>query len=46
MPQATRWAGVARVEFETALLERELPLVRVDQGYWDQEVQGPERLRS
>jgi len=46
MPQATRWAGVARVELETALLERELPLVRVDQRYWDQEVQGLERLRS
>lgn len=46
MPQATRWTGTTRVEFETALLERRLPLVRVDERYWEQEVQGLERLRS
>lgn len=37
MPQATRWAGINRVEFENALLERNLPLIRVDARYWAQE---------
>lgn len=46
MPQATRWAGITRVDFETALLERRLPLVRIDERYWEQEAQGLERLRS
>jgi predicted HTH domain antitoxin len=27
MPQVTRWAGISRVQFESALLERHLPLV-------------------
>ena len=46
MPQATRWAGIARVEFEAALLERQLPLVRIEQRYWQQELHSLERLRS
>ncbi len=46
MPQATRWARIARVEFEAALLERQLPLVRIDERYWQQELQSLERLRS
>lgn len=46
MPQATRWAGITRVEFEAALLDRDLPLVRADERYWEQEIQGLERLRS
>ncbi len=37
MPQATRWARLTRTEFEAALLERELPLIRVDEAYWQQE---------
>jgi predicted HTH domain antitoxin len=45
MPQATRWAGVSRTEFEAALLERHLPLVRVDEYYLHQEIEGLERLR-
>ena len=40
MPQATRWAGITRVEFENALLERNLPLIRVDAQYWEQEGEG------
>ena len=44
MPQATRWAGISRSEFECALLERHLPLVRIDDTYWQQEVEGLERL--
>lgn len=44
MPQATRWAGISRIEFESALLERQLPLVRIDDTYWQQEVEGLERL--
>ena len=44
MPQATRWAGISRVEFESALLERGLPLIRIDDIYWQQEVEGLERL--
>ena len=46
MPQATRWAGISRVEFESALLERHLPLVRIDEAYWQQEVAALERLGS
>lgn len=46
MPQATGWAGITRVEFEAALLERDLPLIRVDEHYWEQEIQGLDRLRS
>ena len=44
MPEATRWAGVTRTELETALLERNLPLIRVDERYWQQEVEGMQRL--
>jgi predicted HTH domain antitoxin len=44
MPQATRWAGLSRTEFEAALLQRHLPLVRVDDRYWQQEVEGLKRL--
>ena len=44
MPQATRWAEISRSEFESALLERHLPLVRIDDTYWQQEVEGLERL--
>jgi predicted HTH domain antitoxin len=44
MPQATRWAGISRVEFEDALLERHLPLVRIDDSYWQQEIEALERL--
>jgi predicted HTH domain antitoxin len=46
MPKATRWAGVSRTEFEAALLERDLPLIRVDEHYWQQELDGLARLRS
>lgn len=46
MPQATRWAQISRTDFESALLERQLPLIRVDERYWQQEVEGLERLRS
>jgi predicted HTH domain antitoxin len=46
MPQATRWAGVTRVELESALLERGLPLVRIDERYWRQEVEALEQLQS
>lgn len=37
MPQATRWAGLTRLALEAALLERGLPLIRVDENYWRQE---------
>ena len=46
MPQATRWAGVSRTELEAALLERGLPLVRVDDEYWQQERTSLEKLKS
>jgi predicted HTH domain antitoxin len=45
LPQAGRWAGVSRTEFEGALLERHLPLIRIDKEYWSQELEGLERLR-
>lgn len=44
MPQAPRWAGISRVESESALLERHLPLIRIDDKYWQQEVEGLQRL--
>lgn len=46
MPQATRWAGLTRTEFEAALLQRHLPLIRVDEQYWRQEVVGLTRPGS
>ena len=46
MPQATRWAGVSRTELEAALLERGLPLVCVDDEYWQQERTSLEKLKS
>jgi predicted HTH domain antitoxin len=44
MPAATRWAGVDRTTFETALLQRGLPLIRIDEKYWEQEREGLKRL--
>lgn len=44
LPEATRWAGVDRTQFETALLERNLPLVRIDDEYWQQEAANMQRL--
>lgn len=44
MPQATRWAEVSRVEFETALLDRHLPLVRIGERYWAQEIESLKSL--
>jgi predicted HTH domain antitoxin len=44
MPQATRWAEVSRMQFETALLERNLPLIRIDETYWQEEIRGLDRL--
>lgn len=44
MPEATRWAGVDRTTLESALLERNLPLIRVDARYWDQELEGMRRM--
>jgi predicted HTH domain antitoxin len=44
MPEATRWAGVDRTAFEAALLARNLPLIRVDEAYWRQELETMQRL--
>ena len=46
MPQATRWAGITRVEFENALLERNLPLIRVDARYMALEGEGLRKPES
>ena len=46
MPQATRLAEISRVDFETALLERGLPLLRLGERYWEQEAQSLERLEQ
>jgi predicted HTH domain antitoxin len=43
MPQATHWAGLSRTEFEAALLHRHLPLIRVNERWWQQEVESLER---
>jgi hypothetical protein len=45
MPQATRLAEISRVDFEAALLERGLPLLRLDERYWAQEVESLDRLK-
>ncbi len=45
MPQATRWAGISRAAFEDALLERSLPLIRIDTQYLAQEYDGLERIK-
>ena len=44
MPEATRWAAVDRTDFETALLQRNLPLIRVDESYWQQELDNMQQL--
>jgi predicted HTH domain antitoxin len=44
MPAAARMAAVNRTEFEAALLERNLPLIRVDDAYWQQEAESMQRL--
>ncbi|MCU0872913.1 MAG: UPF0175 family protein [Pirellulaceae bacterium] len=44
LPAATRWTGLSRTEFEEALLLRDLPLVRVDQEYWLQELESLRQL--
>jgi len=46
MPQATRLAEISRVEFETALLQRGLPLLRLDERFWEEEVRSLERLKQ
>ena len=46
MPQATRRAAVSRVEFEGALLHRHLPLVRIGDRYWAQEIESLESLEE
>jgi predicted HTH domain antitoxin len=38
LPAAARWAGLSRVEFEQELIVRNLPLVRIDESYWRQEL--------
>ena len=45
MPQATRLAEVSRLDLEAALLERGLPLLRLDERYWALEVQSLEHLK-
>lgn len=42
-PLAAKLAGLSRVDFETELLKRGLPLVHVDEEYWELE---REALRS
>jgi predicted HTH domain antitoxin len=38
MPTAAKWTGLTRVAFEQELLSRKLPLVVVDDDYWQQEL--------
>lgn len=45
MPQATRLAEIDRTGFETAMLARGLPLLRLDERYGAEEVRSLERLR-
>lgn len=44
MPRAASFAGISRTEFETALIERGLPLIRLGELYWQQELEGMQRL--
>lgn len=44
MPAATRWAGVDRTTFETALLQRGLPRFRITEEYVQQELENLRRL--
>ena len=44
LPAATRWTGLSRTEFEEELLRRNLPLVRVDDVYWQQEMESMQQL--
>ena len=44
LPEATRWAAVTRTALETALVQRGLPLIRVDEAYWKAELDNMQRL--
>ena len=44
LPEATRWAGMTRTAFEAALLARGLPLIRVNEAYWQAELDSMQRL--
>lgn len=44
MPEAIRWAGVTRTTFESALIERHLPLIQIDELYWEQEQENMKKL--
>jgi predicted HTH domain antitoxin len=44
LPQATHWSGLTRTELEEELLRRDLPLVRIDREYLDQELASLSRL--
>ena len=46
MRQATRWAAVSRVELEGALLHRQLPLIRIGERYWAQEIESLKSLET
>jgi predicted HTH domain antitoxin len=37
LAQATRWSGLSRVDFETELIARRIPVYRVTEESWEQE---------
>jgi len=44
-PAATRLLGVTRDEFDEELRKRKLPVIRIDEEYWAQEVESLNDLR-
>lgn len=38
-PTATRLLGISRDEFDAELIARGLPVIRIDEEYWEQEKQ-------
>lgn len=45
-PRAAKLAGLSRVEFEDALIARNLPLIRIDEEYWQQELESLRRMEQ
>ncbi len=43
-PAAARWAGLSRTRFEAALLDRDIPLVRLDVQDLEQDLQTISKL--
>jgi predicted HTH domain antitoxin len=42
--QASRLAGLSRIDFEAELVRRGLPVIHIDDEYWEQELKSLQRI--